>query len=236
MLRTASYELLGIFFFVHSAPGFGIGNFLQYVWQKDLRDFARWLSLQVIPIMSYNSLESQPCKGENLSSPSLGDSGLLPLYFYILKTHAFPFSRFPLGKKLHLVLHWDFTPGFSGKESTCNTGTTGNTDSIPGSGRSPGGGHGNQLQCSCLGEPHGPRSLAGCSPQGRKESDMTEVTQNPRTVFHYVCLDLSSFKFSYFVYQRRQWHPTPVLLPGKIPWMEEPGRLQSMGSLRVGHD
>ena len=35
---------------------------------------------------------------------------------------------------------------------------------------------------------------------------------------------------------RRQWHPTPVLLPGKIPRMEEPGRLQSMGSLRVGHD
>ena len=23
---------------------------------------------------------------------------------------------------------------------------------------------------------------------------------------------------------------------GKIPWTEEPGRLQSMGSLRVGHD
>ena len=23
---------------------------------------------------------------------------------------------------------------------------------------------------------------------------------------------------------------------GKIPWMQEPGRLQSMGSLRVGHD
>ena len=35
---------------------------------------------------------------------------------------------------------------------------------------------------------------------------------------------------------RRQWHPTPVLLPGKIAWMEEPGRLQSMGSLRVRHD
>ena len=31
--------------------------------------------------------------------------------------------------------------------------------------------------------------------------------------------------------QRRQWHPTPVLLSRKIPWMEEPGRLQSMGSL-----
>ena len=32
------------------------------------------------------------------------------------------------------------------------------------------------------------------------------------------------------------WHPTPVLLPEKTPWMEEPGRLQSMGSLRVGYD
>ena len=36
--------------------------------------------------------------------------------------------------------------------------------------------------------------------------------------------------------QRRQWHPTPVTLAWKIPWTEEPGRLQSMGSLRVGHD
>ena len=26
------------------------------------------------------------------------------------------------------------------------------------------------------------------------------------------------------------------ILTCKIPWMEEPGRLQSMGSLRVGHD
>ena len=30
-----------------------------------------------------------------------------------------------------------------------------------------------------------------------------------------------------------RWHPTPVLLPGKIQWTEEPGRLQSLGSLRV---
>ena len=29
-------------------------------------------------------------------------------------------------------------------------------------------------------------------------------------------------------------HSSP--LAWKIPWMEEPGRLQSMGSLRVGHD
>ena len=30
--------------------------------------------------------------------------------------------------------------------------------------------------------------------------------------------------------------PHSSTLGWKIPWMEEPGRLQSMGSLRVGHD
>ena len=35
---------------------------------------------------------------------------------------------------------------------------------------------------------------------------------------------------------RRAWQPTPVFLPGESPWTEEPGRLQSTGSQRVGHD
>ena len=35
-------------------------------------------------------------------------------------------------------------------------------------------------------------------------------------------------------FRRRQWHPTPVLLPGKSHG-EEPGRLRSMVSLSVGH-
>ena len=42
-------------------------------------------------------------------------------------------------------------PGSSAsKESTCNVGDPG---SIPGSGRPPGGGHGNPLQYSCLRNP-----------------------------------------------------------------------------------
>ena len=40
--------------------------------------------------------------------------------------------------------------------------------------RSPGGGHGNPLQYSCLEIPHGQRSQAGYSPRGRKELHMTE--------------------------------------------------------------
>ena len=57
------------------------------------------------------------------------------------------------------------------KNLPANAGDTGDAGSILGSGRSPGGGHGNPLQCSCL----------------------------------------------------------------EIP-TEEPGRLQSIGSQRVGHD
>ena len=33
----------------------------------------------------------------------------------------------------------------------------------------------------------------------------------------------------------RKWQPSPLILPGEIPWTEEPGRLQSMGLHRVGH-
>ena len=32
-----------------------------------------------------------------------------------------------------------------------------------------------------------------------------------------------------------KWQPTPEL-PGKIPWTEKPGRFQSMGLPKVGHD
>ena len=45
-----------------------------------------------------------------------------------------------------------FPGGSDSKESTCNAGDLG---SIPGLGRSPGGGHGNPLQYSCLENPHG---------------------------------------------------------------------------------
>jgi len=40
-----------------------------------------------------------------------------------------------------------------GKESTCNSGATGDTGLIPVSGRFPGGGHGNLLQYSFLENP-----------------------------------------------------------------------------------
>jgi len=35
---------------------------------------------------------------------------------------------------------------------------------------------------------------------------------------------------------RRAWQPTPVFLPRESPRTGEPGRPQSMGLQRVGHD
>ena len=57
-------------------------------------------------------------------------------------------------------MFWGFTcpdaglTGWSGgKETTCNARDTGDVGLILGSGRSLGGGHGNPLQYSCLGNP-----------------------------------------------------------------------------------
>ena len=68
-------------------------------------------------------------------------------------------------------LLWSFSGSSAGEESACNAGDPG---LIPGLGRSPGGGHGNPLQYSCLENLHGQRSLADYSSWGHKELDMTE--------------------------------------------------------------
>ena len=37
------------------------------------------------------------------------------------------------------------------------------------------------------------------------------------------------------IFWRRKWQPIPLFLPRRIPWTEEPGRLWSIGSIRVRH-
>ena len=65
------------------------------------------------------------------------------------------------------------------KDMLVNAGATRDMGSIPGLGRSPGGENGNPLQYSCLGKPHGQRSLVGYSQWGLKESDTTEQPALP---------------------------------------------------------
>ena len=75
--------------------------------------------------------------------------------------------------------HASFPQGYPGglvsKESACSAG---DPDSVPELRRSPGEGNGYPLQYSCL-EKHRQRSLAGYSPWGHKQLDMTE-----RLTFH----------------------------------------------------
>ena len=61
------------------------------------------------------------------------------------------------------------------KNLPANTVDIRNAGSIPALGRSPGRGHSNPLQYSCLENPHGQRSLDTVY-RVAKESDMTEAT------------------------------------------------------------
>ena len=65
-----------------------------------------------------------------------------------------------------------FPGGSDGKESAAYD--AGDLGSILGLGRSPGEGVGYPLHYSCLGNPHGQKSLVGYSPWSCKESDTTE--------------------------------------------------------------
>ena len=68
------------------------------------------------------------------------------------------------------------------------------------------------------GKSHGWRSLVGCSPWGREESDTTE-----RLHFHFHALE-------------KEMATQSSVLAWRIPGTGEPGELPSMGSHRVGHD
>ena len=65
----------------------------------------------------------------------------------------------------------------------------------------------------------GQGGLECCDSWGRKESDTTE-----RLTWSDLCI------------LEKAMAPHSSTVAWKIPWMEEPGRLQSMGSRRVGHD
>ena len=74
-----------------------------------------------------------------------------------------------------------------------------------------------------------------------------------RWVLKHACLHLSRYSVSQMVrtppVMRKSWvwplgwedpqrerQRTPIFLPGESPWTEGPGRLQSVGTQRVGHD
>ena len=111
------------------------------------------------------------------------------------------------------------------KNPPANEGAIRDEGWIPGSGRSPGGGHGNLLQYSCLDNPMDRGALqALVAPLSYKESDSGEATE------HRHILSEVGHSSRYLQDWRRQWHPIPVLLPG-----ESHGRSSLVGCSPWGH-
>ena len=100
------------------------------------------------------------------------------------------------------------------KESACKAGDLG---SIPGLGGSPGEGHSNPLQYSCLENPHGQRSLENYSPWDCKELDMTERLRRWLSGKESACQCRRHGFDPWFkkIPWSRKWQPSPVFLPGK---------------------
>ena len=71
---------------------------------------------------------------------------------YFLREKGLEKEKQNENKMQNIILVNGFLHGSGGKESACNVGDMG---SIPRSGRSPGEGHGNPLQYSCLENPMG---------------------------------------------------------------------------------
>ena len=83
--------------------------------------------------------------------------------------------------KWHQIL---YTLGFPGGWVKNLPATTGDAGSIPGPGRSPGGGNGNPRQCSCLGNPTDRGTRLGYSPQGRKVMTHDLATKQQHYTYH----------------------------------------------------
>ena len=81
------------------------------------------------------------------------------MHTHIHTTHSSPkwefehFEEMLFFSFIFLPLFIKAFPGGSVVKTTCNVGEVGDTGSIAGSGKSPGGGHGDPLQYSCLKNP-----------------------------------------------------------------------------------
>ena len=135
------------------------------------------------------------------------------------------------------------------KNPPVNAGDTGDASLIPGLGRSPGGGHGNPLQYSCLENPVD-RGAWWATVHRVEKSRMQLKPLSTRLHVYGLpkwfsgkestcqCSRRRRHKFDPWVEKipwRSSWQPIQYSCL-RIPWTEEPGGLHSMGSQRAGHD
>ena len=107
--------------------------------------------LQCMKVKSESELAQSCLTLHNLRDCSLQGSTIHGIFrARVLEWGAIAFSI----RYIHICTNIYGLPWWlSGKESACNPGVAGDTDSVPQLRRSPGGGHGNLLQYSCLENP-----------------------------------------------------------------------------------
>ena len=120
----------------------------------------------------------------------------------------------------YLSLSQGFAGGTSGKESTCQCRRHKRRGFDPWVGKIPWRRAWQTTPVFLLGESHGQRSLAGYSPWGHKESDMTEVTEHRHStgpLSQWCCLTISSsaslFSFCLQSFLASGSFPTSWLFP-----------------------
>ena len=120
---------------------------------------------------SLESRQASDTKGRNPKPAGSFFPGQVEREFQPGRTHSSPPPAvWPQGHCSDRLARW-----LSGNQPACRARDTGVLGSIPGSGRSPGGGHGHPVRYLFLpGESQGRRSLVGCSPWGRRDSGRTE--------------------------------------------------------------
>ena len=122
------------------------------------------------------------------------------------------------------------------KNTPVNTpANVGDTGSIPGLGRSLGEGNSNPLQYSCMGNPMHRGAWQATVHRVAKELDTTEQLNNVFILEPYIYIHTHIYILLTLLAEKAM-APHSSTPAWKLPWMEEPGGLQSVGSLRVRHD
>ena len=159
---------------------------------------------------------------------SVGDLGSIPgrpgIFPWIGKI---PWRR----KQIPTPVFWpeEFSGSPDSEKYACNVGDLG---SIPGLGRYPEEGHGNPFQYSVLENPHGQRSLAGCSPWGcRVGHNLTTEQQSQYfkgSLYQWLWrILLSSFLFKVFT----GFVISRVICPGGSGGKESACSVRNQGSI-----
>ena len=103
---------------------------------------------------------------QHVSLPPTWSGLFLSVLFWGLLFKRFLFVSLFFKHSFSVMTFWGFLGGLMVKNPPANAGDSGDAGLIHESGRSPGEGNGNPLQCSCQETFHGQRSLAGFKSMG----------------------------------------------------------------------